>query len=143
MYNIDIKLEEDVKIDYYDTILKKYPQWIEFRRDIKLELLLNNNNKKIQYDIEDMNPPIYGVGHSSGTSSINLNELHPTFIIRSMSFIISSNKVEKVVISLSPLTTYYGKIFSNLIKELGIDYFKDKIHQYTKENNIVFFYIKL
>lgn len=133
-YDVEVKLEGDIKIDQYESILNKYPEWIQFKRDIKLELLLKEG-KKVQYDVEDLNPPIYMASSEKLTEDISS-------VIKSMSFIISSSKVESLTLKIKILPTHNGMILYESIKNTGIEFLNVKIHQHIIDNKIIYFYIK-
>ena len=43
---------DEIKLSQFEDKLQKWPNWVQFRREIKLNSLLDG--KRIQFDIEDI-----------------------------------------------------------------------------------------
>ena len=58
----NVVLGNDVELNNYDRLLTKFPQWIQYKREIKLNVLLNEG-KRIGFDVTEIskiNSPVYG-----------------------------------------------------------------------------------
>src|ERR1035437_905809 len=103
------------KLSNYDSLLKKFRNWKQFQRDIKLTSLLES--KRVQYDLEDIvNLPGY----------LGINRLSVLFYIRSMSFIINGDSIDELKITIES--------YSNDTRELG------DIKQHMIDDEVKFFY---
>jgi hypothetical protein len=49
----DVVLENDVELNHYDRLLTKFPQWKQYKREIKLNVLLNEG-KRIGFDVTEI-----------------------------------------------------------------------------------------
>ena len=135
---LNVYLDDNVSIQDYDNSFKKFKQWIEFKREIKLTSLLES--KRVQFDIEDINSykPICGFLDeqfivSGGISDIRFD---PIFTVTDMSFIINGDNVDSLKIKIKKLTTYSGNVFNNLIKDIPDIKLKQKL-----VNDYLYFYI--
>lgn len=133
-----VVMVEPIELDCYDLMLKKFPQWTNFNREIKLNTILND--KKLQYNIDDINTmsnALFGVFFDSITD----NEFYPIsracFAIKSMHFTINKLNVEKIILKIQILTTENGKVLKSLI-DSNVDI---NIRQFISNNKVQFFYI--
>jgi hypothetical protein len=112
----DVVLENDVELNHYDRLLTKFPQWIQYKREIKLNVLLNEG-KRIGFDVTEIskiNSPIYGSLGRPEFSDISLKSI--SFFVSSMSFIIKNNKVDELKIGLKVLDTPKGIELKNILE---------------------------
>jgi len=114
----NVILDNDVELNHYDRLLKKFPQWTQSKREIKLNLLLNEG-KRIGFDVTEIskiNTPIYGsLGRPKDCDIISLKTI--SFFVRSMSFIIRDNKVDELKIGLKILDNTSGKELSSILDD--------------------------
>lgn len=141
MDNVRINKEFEITLDnntldQYDVLLSRFNDWIKYKRDIKLNSLLEFG-KKIEFTIELEYYPIYisAVADDDETKINNLQ--NACAVVKYMRFIINENKVESLNIEISTLSTYYGKIIYKLINS-GIEI---KLNQYINNGDIIGFYI--
>ena len=112
----DVVLENDVELNHYDRLLTKFPQWKQYKREIKLNVLLNEG-RRIGFDVTEIsriNSPIYGSLGEPQFTDISLKSI--SFFVRSMSFIIKDNKVDGLKIGLKVLDNTSGKKLSNILE---------------------------
>ena len=112
----NVVLGNDVELNNYDRLLTKFPQWIQYKREIKLNVLLNEG-KRIGFDVTEIskiNSPVYGSLGKPEYSDILLKSI--SFFVRSMSFIITNNKVDELKIVLKVLDTPKGKELKNILE---------------------------
>jgi hypothetical protein len=105
----DVIIDDDVELNHYDRLLKKFTQWTQYKREIKLNTLLNEG-KRIGFDVTEIskiNSPIYGSLGRPKDGDISLKSI--SFFVRSMSFIIKGNKVGELKIGLKILDNTSGK----------------------------------
>lgn len=131
-------------LDYYEDILKNFPEWINSKREIKLLSVLGN--KKIKFEVGNINSvlpnkssenSLWGVFGFENEPIVSLQRV--CFVINSLSFILYDQKIEKMNITIQVLTTQYGKILRNLLensKDINI-----KICQHIENEKVVYFYI--
>lgn len=113
----NIILDDDVEMIHYDRLLGKFPQWKQYRREIKLSALLNEG-KRIGFDVTEIsrvNKPVYGtLGKPENIDVISLKNI--SFFIRSMSFIIKGNKVDELKVKIKILDNNPGRELSNILQ---------------------------
>jgi len=112
----DVILENDVELTHYDRLLAKFPQWTQYKREIKLNVLLNEG-KRIGFDvteISNINTPIYGSLGKPKDHDISLKSI--AFFVRAMSFIIKDNKVDELKIEVKILDNTSGKELKCLLE---------------------------
>lgn len=141
MDNVRIDKEFEITLDnntldQYDVLLSRFNDWIKYKRDIKLNSLLESG-KRIEFTVELEYSSIY-ISAVADDDETKINNLHNACaIVKYMRFIINENKVESLNIEISTLSTYYGKIIYELINS-GIEI---KLNQYINNGNIIGFYI--
>lgn len=133
---IEIELDE-ISSDFnsYEDLLKTFPEFKSYQREIKLNTILQEN--KIQFDIYDINTLF---GHLSKGIESNINGVSrvrdTSFRVSGMSFILKNTNVEKLSITIDSVNfTEDGKNITNLIKEkspliLKFKYIDGKIPYY-------------
>lgn len=102
---------EDILLSQFDNSLNNYNDWTSFKRDIRLNALLDE--KRIQFDIDDIN--VWGRLDDSMQSKSFLSD-GVAFVVKSMSFIIKGDFVQELEITWRPLTTYDGRCLLGLIE---------------------------
>jgi len=135
--NFEVLIEGEVKLHYYENLLKSFNEWTSFKREIKISSLLEN--KRIQFDIEEIykRGTIWGIMTSNPKNDINIKD--SCFSVRSMRFIIKDDDVEKLSIEIVPLSTDNG----NTLKQMIESNIEIVIKQRFEENEILYFYIEL
>lgn len=127
------------KLEYYEDLLKKFKEWNSIKREIKLTNVLEG--KKVQFDIEDItnSGSLWGLMIDSvglpESKDISIEDV--CFDIKSMTFILNGNNVEKLTIGIVPLRTEKGKILKSLI-ESDIDL---EISEMIFDDSILYFYV--
>jgi len=115
-HNFEIELN-DCKISNYEKILSRYGNWKKYKREINLNQLLEEG-KKIEFDIEfPNNQSVLYVSliDDDITSISSLSKACAS--IEKMTFIILNNDILKLNVEVKFLTTQWGKVMSNLIKD--------------------------
>ena len=108
-------------LDQYEELLSKFSNWPQYKREIKLNSLLEND-KKIEFTLDIS-------GHAHGVMYVNvlvdgdsdydvLTKASST--IKFMKFILKGNKVLELEITIRTLSTEWGKIIEELL-ESGLD----------------------
>ena len=127
---------DGIKLSQFEDKLQKWPNWIQFKREIKLNSLLEE--KRIQFDIEDITE--YG---KLGNRSMDPMLSDIVFAVKNISMIIKDDFIEELEIEWRPLQTELGRTIIGLCDsgiELEISMcFKDDqfSHFYIKEENNV------
>lgn len=117
-------------LSQFERILSRYSEWISFKREIRLNTLLDD--KRIQFDIDDISE--YGF---LGDDEVDINLTKTCILLKSMSFILSGDKIDKLEIKWRVLNTKNGEILKNIIEsDIKID-----IKMRFKEDVFFYFYI--
>jgi hypothetical protein len=104
---------EDVPLLQFEKYLSKFKEWISFKRDIRLNSLLDD--KRVQFNIENIS--VFGM--LDDTSDIPSSV---AFVVKSMSFIIKNECVQELEIIWRPcsigktVTTSLGRTLIGLIE---------------------------
>ena len=118
-------------LDQFEDLMSRYKEWTSFKRDIILTNVLESG-KKIQFDIESISL-MAQLGNFGNVVSLQMSVL----IIKSMSFILKENKVEKLTLRCKVLSTPMGKVVKELMENsMDIDL---KLH--IIDNKVVYFYV--
>jgi len=134
----EIKVETNNEhIDDYGSILSKFSNWNQYRRDIILSDLLNED-KKIEFIVEIKN-------HLFGVIYIDFNNIDNFDIsltkacasIKELKFILKNNIVQSLDIIIKVLDTEWG----NKLKDLIDSGQEVKVKQVKKDNKIFKFSI--
>ena len=123
---------DGIKLSQFENKFKQWPQWTQFKREIKLNTLLNG--KRIQFDIEDINE--YGKlsGRAFDTMMSDI-----VFTVKCISMIIKDDFVEELEIEWRPLQSDLGRTIIGILDAgLEIDI---SIH-FDDNDQFVYFYIK-
>lgn len=122
---------KDVKLHQFDRSFSDNKEWISFKRDIRINSLLND--KKIQFDIENIT--IFGRIDDSSQFNNIMNGI--SFTVKSMSLIIKNDDIQEIEITWRPLTTSDGRVLIGLI-EAGIHI---DIEMKFIDNEFIYFYV--
>ena len=118
-------------LDQFEDLMSKYKEWTSFKRDIRLTNVLESG-KRIQFDIESIS--MFGqFGNSGNILSLQMGVLR----IKSMSFILKENKVEKLTLRCRVLETPMGKV----VKELMENSMTVDLKPHIIDNKVVYFYV--
>ena len=119
-------------LSQFERVLSRYSEWISFKREIRLNTLLGD--KRIQFDIDDISE--YGF---LGDDEVDINLTRTCILLKSMSFILSGDKIDKLEIKWRVLNTKNGEILRNIIEsDIKID-----IKMRFKEDVFFYFYIDI
>ena len=117
-------------LSQFERILSRYSEWISFKREIRLNTLLDD--KRIQFDIDDISE--YGF---LGDDEVDINLTKTCILLKSMSFILSGDKIDKLEIKWRVLNTKNGEMLRNIMdSDIEID-----IKMRFKEDVFFYFYI--
>lgn len=99
---------DGIKLSQFEDKFKKWPQWTQFKREIKLNTLLEG--KRVQFDIEDINEygKISGYEFDPMLSDI-------AFTVKGISMIIKDDFVEELEIEWRPLQTELGRTIVDIL----------------------------
>jgi glutaminase len=128
-YLFDVILADDLELDDYNLTLSSYPTWKSVYREIKLNYLLEGS-KKIQYDIDDIQKYITLVDVHQ--HQVSLKQVCCS--ITGMTFILNSNKIEKLTLKSKILDTECGKIVKTMI-QVGMEV---KVSKFIYDKNLNF-----
>ena len=118
-------------LDQFEDLMFRYKEWTSFKRDIILTNILESG-KRIQFDIESISM-FAQLGNSGNILSMQMSVLR----IKSMSFILKENKVEKLTLRCKVLETPMGKVVKELMENsMDID-----LKPHIIDNKVVYFYV--
>jgi hypothetical protein len=133
----NIKLDNNT-LEQYDNLLSNFNNWSQYKRDIKLNSILED--KKIEFTLDI-------TGHAHGVMYVNVivddddyddDEVFKkvSSVIKFMKFILKGNNVLELEITIETMTTQWGKFFSDLI-DSGVNL---ELKQRIENNQIKYFY---
>ena len=122
-------------IDFYESMLTKFSNWKEYRRDIILSDLLNSG-KKIEF-IVDIKNHILGAIYIDFKNDDSFELSKACAAIQQLKFILKDNHVESLDITIKVLDTKWGKELKSII-ESGVEV---KLKQIKKDNKFIKFSI--
>ena len=131
LYTTEIKLNGET-LSKFEKVLSRHKDWTSFKREIRLNTLLDD--KRIQFDIDDISE--YGF---LGDDEVDISLTRTCFVLKSMSFILNGDKIDKLEIKWRVLNTQNGEVLKNLI-DSNIDI---NIKMRFKENNFFYFYVDI
>ena len=105
---------EGIKLSQFEDRFKRWPNWVQFKREIKLNSLLEG--KRVQFDIEDINE--WGKIDSVKSNDMSLSDV--VFTVKRITMIIKEDFVNELEIEWRPLQTHLGKTIIGLL-DAGID----------------------
>jgi len=100
-------------LDHYEDLMSKYGEWTSFKREVRLSGLLESG-KRVQFDIESISITV-PLGEGDRIVSVQSSAVS----IKSMSFILKEDKIEKLTIKCKPLATPMGRIVQEILGQLG------------------------
>lgn len=133
--SFNIELDNNT-LEQYEELLSNFSNWKEYKREIKLNSILED--KKIEFTLDIS-------GHAHGVMYVNVliddeddfDVLKKTSsAIKHMKFILKGNNVLELEITIKTMTTEWGKIIRNLI-ESGVDL---ELKQHIVDNKVRSFY---
>jgi len=135
--SFNIELDNNT-LEQYEKLLSNFSNWKEYKREIKLNSILED--KKIEFTLDIS-------GHAHGVMYVNVlvdddvnlqqkNSRDGQLAIKHMKFILKGNNVLELEITIKTMTTEWGKIIRNLI-ESGVDL---KLKQHIVDNKVRSFY---
>ena len=133
--SFNIELDNNT-LDQYEKLLSSFNNWKEYKREIKLNSILED--KKIEFTLDIS-------GHAHGVMYVNvLIDGEDDFevlkkassAIKHIKFILKGNNVLELEITIETMNTEWGKIIGNLI-ESGID---PELKQRIVDNKVKSFY---
>ena len=118
-------------LDQFEDLMSRYKEWTSFKRDI-IQTNVLESGKKIQFDIESISL-MAQLGNFGNVVSLQMSVL----IIKSMSFILKENKVQKLTLRCKVLSTPMGKVVKELMENsMDID-----LKPHIIDNKVVYFYV--
>ena len=133
--SFNIKLDNN-KLEQYDKILSNFKNWPQYKREIKLDSVLED--KKIEFTLDI-------TGHAHGVMYVNVVvDSEDDFVvlkkasssIKFMKFILKGNNVLELEITIKTMTTEWGKIIRDLI-DSGVEL---ELKQNIVDNQVKSFY---
>jgi len=117
-------------LSQFEKVLSRYSEWTSFKREIRLNTLLDD--KRVQFDIDDISE--YGF---LGDYEVDISLSRTCILLKSMSFILSGEKIDKLEIKWRILNTKNGEELRNIIEsDIKID-----IKMRFKEDTFFYFYV--
>jgi hypothetical protein len=133
--SFNIELDNNT-LEQYEKLLSNFSNWKEYKREIKLNSILED--KKIEFTLDIF-------GHAHGVMYVNVlvddeddfDVLKKTSSsIKHMKFILKGNNVLELEITIKTMTTEWGKIIGDLI-ESGVEL---ELKQNIVDNKVKSFY---
>ena len=132
VYTLEVELNDDESLDYYESLLNRYNQWKVFKREVRLTGLLNSG-KKVQFDIEDANLLIY-------TDTDAIQYIHKAvFRADNITFILKDEEIVSMLLSGEILPKPMGTCIKGILDE-GIPL---KIKKYNDKRGGITFYFDI
>jgi len=132
VYTLEVELDDDESLDYYEGLLTRYNQWKVFKREVRLTGLLNSG-KKVQFDIEDANLLIY-------TDMDDIQYIHKAvFRADNITFILKDEEIVSMSLSGEIIENTLGNAIKGILDE-GIPL---KIKKYNDKRGRITFYIDI
>jgi hypothetical protein len=132
VYTLEVELDDDESLDYYEGLLNRYNQWKVFKREVRLTGLLNSG-KKVQFDIEDANLLI-----STDMDAIQYIR-KAVFRADNITFILRDEEIVSMSLSGEILPSSIGACIKGILDE-GIPL---KIKKYNDKRGRITFYIDI
>ncbi len=133
--SFNIELDNNT-LEQYEELLSNFNNWSEYKREIKLNSILED--KKIEFTLDIS-------GHAHGVMYVNVvvddeNDFDvlkkASSVIKFMKFILKGNNVLELELTIKTLTTEWGKIIKDLI-ESGVEL---ELKQNIVDNQVKSFY---
>jgi hypothetical protein len=131
-FDYEVLLENNT-LDQFEDLMSKYKEWTSFKRDIRLTSILESG-KRIQFDIESISM-FAQLGNNENILSLQMSAV----MIKSMSFILRENKIEKLTLRCRNLETPMGKVVKEIMENsMDID-----LKPHIIDNRVVYFYVDM
>jgi hypothetical protein len=133
--SFNIELDNNT-LEQYEKLLSNFNNWSQYKREIKLNSVLED--KKIEFTLDIS-------GHAHGVMYVNVLDedwyeidilKKASSAIKFMKFILKGNNVLELEITIKTMTTEWGKIIRDLI-ESGVEL---EIKQHIVDNQVKSFY---
>ena len=133
--SFNIELDNNT-LEQYEKLLSNFNNWSEYKREIKLNSILED--KKIEFTLDIS-------GHAHGVMYVNVLDedwyeidilKKASSAIKFMKFILKGNNVLELEITIKTMTTEWGKIIRDLI-ESGLEL---ELKQNIVDNQVKSFY---
>jgi hypothetical protein len=133
--SFNIELDNNT-LEQYEKLLSNFSNWSEYKREIKLNSILED--KKIEFTLDIS-------GHAHGVMYVNVLDedwyeidilKKASSAIKFMKFILKGNNVLELEITIKTMTTEWGKIIRELI-ESGLEL---ELRQNIVDNQVKSFY---
>jgi hypothetical protein len=118
--SFNIELDNNNNLEQYEKLLSNFNNWSQYKREIKLNSILED--KKIEFTLDIS-------GHAHGVMYVNVvvedeNDFdvlkRASSAIKFMKFILKGNNVLELEVTIKTMTTEWGKIITELI-ESGVE----------------------
>ena len=133
--SFNIELDNNT-LEQYEKLLSNFNNWSQYKREIKLNSLLED--KKIEFTLDIS-------GHAHGVMYVNVLDedwyeidilKKASSAIKFMKFILKGNNVLELEITIKTMTTEWGKIIAELIEsEVELE-----LKQHIADNQVKSFY---
>jgi hypothetical protein len=133
--SFNIELDNNT-LEQYEGLLSNFSNWSEYKREIKLNSILED--KKIEFTLDIS-------GHAHGVMYVNVLDedwyeidilKKASSAIKFMKFILKGNNVLELEITIKTMTTEWGKIIAELIEsEVELE-----LKQHIADNQVKSFY---
>jgi len=133
--SFSIELDNNT-LEQYEKLLSNFNNWSQYKREIKLNSVLED--KKIEFTLDIS-------GHAHGVMYVNVLDedwyeidilKKASSAIKFMKFILKGNNVLELEVTIKTMTTEWGKIIRDLI-ESGVEL---EIKQHIVDNQVKSFY---
>ena len=133
--SFNIELDNNT-LEQYEKLLSNFNNWSEYKREIKLNSILED--KKIEFTLDIS-------GHAHGVMYVNVvvDDAYDYDVLKKassaikfMKFILKGNKVLELEVTIKTMTTEWGKIIGDLI-ESGLEL---ELKQNIVDNQVKSFY---
>ena len=133
--SFNIELDNNT-LEQYEKLLSNFNNWSEYKREIKLNSILED--KKIEFTLDIS-------GHAHGVMYVNVvvDDAYDYDVLKKasssikfMKFILKGNKVLELEVTIKTMTTEWGKIIRDLI-ESGLEL---ELKQNIVDNQVKSFY---
>jgi hypothetical protein len=135
--SFNIKLDNNT-LEQYEDLLSNFSNWKEYKREIKLNSILED--KKIEFTLDISGPPgvMYVNFITDDTDDFDVLK-KASSAIKFMKFILKGNNVLELEIKIKIINTEWGKILESLIEsEMELE-----LRQNIVDNKVKSFYFAL
>ena len=107
------------KIENYEDILSRFSNWKKYKREINLNLLLEED-KKIQFDVEILNDQSVFYVSVSDDFKYTTALVNTCSVINKFVFIILNNQIINLKVDVTFLDTNWGKKVKNILAQIKV-----------------------